>query len=84
MPAGKSIAQCLQALGIFEMQLEAQTKTQWSPNAKSLNEAIVGFMDSIEGGSHAYGAGERLHSWIEERVAEWVQSNGERWSAEGR
>ena len=84
MPAGKTIAECLQALGVLEVQLEAQTKTQWPPNAKSLYEAIVDFMDSIEEEGHAYGAGERLDIWIEERVAEWVQLNGERWSAKGR
>ena len=84
MPAVKSIAECLQALGVLERQLEAQIKTQWPQKAKSLNEAIAGFTDSIEEENHAHGVGESLDKWIEERVAQWVQSNGERWWARDR
>ncbi len=69
---------------VLERQLEAQTKSQWPPNAKSLNEAIVDFIGSIEEESQAHSAGESLNMWIEERAVEWVQSNGERWSATDR
>lgn len=84
MPTGKTIAECLQGLGVLEIQLEAQTRKQWPQNAKSLNDAIVAFMNSIEEESRVHDAGESLNNWIKERVAEWVQSNGERWSVKNR
>lgn len=84
MPAGKTIAECLEALGVLERHGETQTKKQWPQNAKNLSEAIVSFARSIEEESHAHSAGESLHAWIGERVAEWLQLNGERWSATNR
>lgn len=84
MPVGKTIVECLQALGVLEKQLGGQTKTQWPQNAKSLNQAIVEFADSIEEESHAHGVGESLSEWVEERAAEWVHFNSEKWSAKYR
>lgn len=84
MPVGKTIAECLQALGVLDKKLEAQTKKQWPQNAKDLNEAIVEFADSIERESDAHGIGESLNQWVEERATNWVRSNRKLWSAEHR
>ena len=80
----KSIAECLQALGVLDENTVAQTKTQWPQNAKSLNEAVAEFADSIEEENNAKGAGESLDKWIQGRAIEWVKSNSERWSANDR
>ena len=84
MPVGKTIAECLQGLGVLDKNLEAQTKKQWPENAKNLNEAIGDFADSIEGESDAHGTGDSLNQWVEEQAAEWVRSNRELWLAEHR
>ena len=84
MPVGKSSAECLHALGVLEKNLGAQTKSIWPQKAKSLNEAINEFADSIEEDSHAHGAGDSLNKWVEERAHSWVQSNGILWSAKDR
>lgn len=84
MPVGKTIVECLQALGVLEKQPGCQTKTQWPQNAKSLHQAIVEFADSIEEESYAHGVGESLSKWVGERAAEWVHFNSEQWSAKDR
>ena len=84
MPVGKTIAECLQALGVLEENTAAHTKTQWPQNAKSLNEAMAEFADSIEEEGDAKGAGESLNKWVQERALEWVNSNSERWSVNDR
>ena len=82
--AVKSIAECLQALGVLDEQSGAQTRTQWPQNAKILNEAMAEFADSIEKESDAHGAGQSPNKWVEERAIEWVQSDSELWSAKDR
>lgn len=84
MPVGKSITECLQGLGVLEKKSEGESRTQWPENAKTLNEAVLEFADSIEEESCAHGAEETLNNWIKERAIEWVQSNSADWSAEGR
>lgn len=83
MPAGKKIAECLQALGYLERQSDVQTKAQWPQNAQDFDENLNGFVAFIEA-HHAHRTGESFNKWIEVRVREWVQSNGERWSAKDR
>ena len=80
----KSIAECLQALGVLDENTVARTKTQWPQDAKSLNEVVSKFADSIEEEGNAKGAGEHLDEWVQERAIEWVKSNSKLWSANGR
>ena len=84
MPIGKPIAECLQALGVLEKQSEAQTKSQWPEHAKSLDGAIVEFINTIEEESHTIDAGETLNQWVKDRATEWVQLNGGCWSIKDR
>ena len=80
----KSMAECLQALGVLDENTVAQTKTQWPQNAKSLNEALAEFADSIQKEHDAQGDGESPNEFVQGRAIEWVKSNSERWSANDR
>lgn len=84
MPVGKTIAECLQGLGVLEKTFETQSKTQWPQSAKSLNGILVEFSMSIEEEIQTVEAGEILHHWVKDRATGWVLLNGERWSAKDR